>query len=80
MPIIFITVAFRWKHPSEWQYRCYESKALKDSEVEPYIEQMLRHAVRSNIKVCSIEVRNHVPPNRWGEPGWKIPWEWRSQL
>lgn len=76
----FITVSFRYKRAGQRQCSSHESMHLKPEQVEPYIERLCSKAVDAGIQITYIEVRNYTPSNRWGEPGWQVPWSWYPKL
>lgn len=78
--ILFITVAFRYRRTGQRQCDSHESAHLKPEQVEPYIERVCARAIDAGVQLTSIEVRNNIAPNKWGEPGWQVPWSWYSKL
>ncbi len=78
--VMFITVAFWWKQEGQRQCTEHESMHLRPEQVEPYIERVCAKAADAGIRITTIEVRNHIPPNRWGQPQWQVPWHWHTKL
>jgi len=78
--VLSTTVVFRYRRTGQWQCDSHESMHLKPEQVEPYIEKLCARAADAGIQITSIEVRNNIPPNKWGEPRWQVPWSWDSKL
>lgn len=78
--VVSITVAFRWKSKGQWQCSVHESMPLTPQQVEPYIERLCAKAVDADVQLTSIEVRNNISPDRWGQPRWQVPWSWHTRL